>query len=108
MCWKEVHAPANKAAWRHKFLRLLTVPPKQAVRYQRDLHLNPGSVVTLVRRCDFSVACSEVPGIRGLWMGERRFLLLALRCPHCGDLHTIVIPESWIAEGKAVFVEEAE
>ena len=90
------------------YLRLLVVPPKLAVRYYRDLHLKPGDVVPLSRRCGFSEACCEVPGIRGLWKGERRFLILSLRCPYCGDLHHFVIPESWIAEGKAVFVEPME
>ena len=33
MSWKEVPAPARKADYRYKFLRLLDTPPRQRIGY---------------------------------------------------------------------------
>ncbi len=38
----------------------------------------------------------------------KRVLELRWKCPHCDYAHEVFIPESWIAEGKAQFVEVEE
>jgi hypothetical protein len=37
--------------------------------------------------------------------GSVRVLRVSWRCPYCAAYHQCYIPESWLAEGKAVFVE---
>lgn len=40
------------------------------------------------------------------FLGSERILKVTWRCQHCGARHTGYIPENWIADGKAFFVEQ--
>lgn len=107
MTWKEVPAPARKADYRFRHLRLLAVPPKQAVNNAPELPVKIGDVVSIFMRRSYEDAGDIWTRDISKWPKER-ILEVEWDCPHCDQRHRILIPESWIAEGKAVFVEEAE
>lgn len=108
MEWKEVPAPRRKADYADKRLRLLETPPKQRHKYDHipELPIQPGDVALIWMRRSFRDAeCMNVD-IKS-WP-EGRVLDLRWKCPFCAVLHTVLIPESWIEVGKAIFVELAE
>lgn len=84
------------------------MPPKQGVHGQRELPVKIGDVVRIYMRRSYDEA-HELVTTRDIhaWPKER-ILEVEWDCPHCDQKHRILIPERWIAEGKAVFVEEAE
>ena len=107
--WKEVERPARKADSRYKYLRLLAVPPEQRIvggqSGQRELPVRTGDVVKIYMRRSAEetkhvVSVNDVSA----W-GDARVLEVEWPCPHCRHTHHVMIPESWIAENKAVFVE---
>ena len=107
--WKEVERPAKKADYRYKYLRLLAVPPEQSIisgqSGQRELPVRTGDVVKIYMRrsaeeTQHVVSVNDVSA----W-GDARVLEVEWPCPHCRHTHHVMIPESWIAENKAVFVE---
>lgn len=106
--WKEIPRPARKADYRDKFLRLSCPPPEDG--QQRDLGrplfpIQSGDVLRISMRRnarDTREACS-IPSVSS-W-GDIRILELRWICPCCGSWHAIMIPESWLDDGKAVFVE---
>lgn len=112
MSWKKVETPKKKADWRYKILRLQEVPPSCRYDGAHDrivpqLPIQIGDVAKIERRRDIS----EV----NWWMSQeqketfgKRVLELVWICPHCDHPHHLIIPESWIAEGKACFVEAEE
>ncbi|MDE7372205.1 MAG: hypothetical protein K2N07_10820, partial [Desulfovibrio sp.] len=88
--------------------RLLAVPPKQAVNNAPELPVQIGDVVRIYMRRSFDEA-RELLTTRAIHAWPKgRILEVEWDCPHCAQRHRILIPESWIAEGKAVFVESAE
>ena len=109
--WKDVPPPAKKADYRYKHLRLLAEPPVDGQPCSPEtppLPVRIGDVARIAMRR----AAKETRGICSItdvssW-GAIRVLELEWKCPHCAEAHHILIPESWIAEGKAVFVEKAE
>ncbi|MDE6734984.1 MAG: hypothetical protein K2J64_05915 [Desulfovibrio sp.] len=108
MDWKEVPAPRRKADYAGKRLRLPETPPKQRHKYDPspELPIRPGDVAQIWMRRSFRDAeCGDVD--ISSWP-EGRILELRWECPFCAALHPVLIPESWIEVGKAVFVEPAE
>lgn len=108
MEWQEVPAPHRKADYAGKRLRLLETPPKQRHKYDPspELPIQPGDMAQIWMRRSFRDAeCMDVD-IKS-WP-EGRILELRWQCPFCAELHSVLIPESWIAEGKVVFVEPKE
>lgn len=109
MNWKEVPAPARKADYAGKLLLLLETPPKQQHQYDDspELPILAGDVARIWMRRSFRAAdCMHNVDISS-W-AEGRVLELRWKCPYCAALHSVLIPESWIEEGKAIFVEPAE
>ncbi len=105
--WKEIPAPANKADYRYKYLRLLAVPPVDGMRRSPEtpplpVRINDVTKISM-RRAAKDTWCVSLPNVSA-W-GDVRVLELEWKCPHCDQGHRILIPENWIAEGKAVFVE---
>ncbi len=109
--WKDVPPPAKKADYRYKHLRLLAEPPADGMFRSPQ---NPPLPVRIgdVAKISMRRAAKETWGSCSIadvssW-GAIRVLELEWKCPHCAQAHHILIPESWIAEGKSVFVEKAE
>lgn len=106
--WKEVPAPAKKADYRFKHLRLLAEPPAVGMlrapgRPPLPVRINDVTKVSMRRAAKETWGVCYLPDVTS-W-GDIRVLELEWMCPHCDQGHRILIPESWIAEGKAVFVE---
>lgn len=85
--WREVHPPKFKKDYEGKLLRV-----GQFRRYRHEGALLPpdGAVCRLDRRYN---------------NGQQFELQVSWRCPACDYPHTDYVPEAWIAEGKAHFVE---
>jgi hypothetical protein len=111
--YREIPAPGRKADYVgcHLFL-LEDSPADQRERVRKYFPDRPyrknyaakGDVVRIVRRMnakDTSCGSRDV----SFW-GSIRILSVTFECATCGTTHQDYIPESWIAEGKAVFVEK--
>lgn len=112
MDWKEVPAPARKADYRYKFLRLFDTPPRQKIGYGPDgsywkaeLPVQTGDVVKIYMRRS-AEEIGHICSVNDISVWGERVLDVEWLCPHCLHPHHVMIPESWIAEGKAVFVEK--
>lgn len=114
MSWKRVDPPRTKVEWRYKHLRLLAVPPKQRQRIpgdpagKRELPVLVGDVVKVYmrRKAEETANVCSISDVSS-W-GNVRVLEVEWDCPHCDNTHHLIIPESWIGEGKAEFVEAEE
>lgn len=112
MNWKEIPRPARKADYRYKHLRLLADPPEDGIWRapgQNPLPVKTGDVLTVHARRnakDTWSAGGYIPSVTH-W-GDMRILELTWTCHHCGSSHSLLIPEAWLDEGKAVFVEPIE
>lgn len=104
--WKYVSPPARKADYRNKHLRLLATPPEQCPG-QRVLPVLNGDVVKIYMRRSAKETWRMCNSNNVASWGDVRVLEVEWPCPHCGHTHRLMIPESWIDEGKAVFVEPA-
>ena len=107
--WNEAERPARKADYRYKHLRLQATPPEQRIvggpSGQRELPVRIGDVIKIYMRrpaeeTKHVVSINDVSA----W-GDARVLEVEWPCPHCGHSHHFMIPESWLDDGKAVFVE---
>jgi hypothetical protein len=111
--FREIPAPAKKADYVGQYLFLRVDSPADQrehirkytpARPYRKNYAAQGDVVRIVRRLN----AKETQ--RGGWdvssWGEIRVLALEFECSTCGTTHRDFIPESYIAEGKAVFVEK--
>ena len=105
----EVERPARKAEYRYKHLRLLATPPEQRIAdvpiKQRDLPVRIGDVVKITMRRNARETWQIVSANDVSNWGDVRVLEVEWPCPHCGHSHHFMIPESWLDDGKAVFVE---
>lgn len=109
MDWKRVGSPKKKSDYRYKFLRLLASPPPSKYDWLNRKQLPPLPVAAGdVVRISMRRAYGEIESVIGHGFEEvygLRVLELEWKCPHCEHPHKLFIPESWIAEGKAEFVE---
>lgn len=109
MSWKAVSPPARKADWRYKHLRLLAFPPSSKYDWENNRPFPPlpvqiGDVAQIYMRRDYG----DIKDVVGHGLEQeygKRVLEVYWKCPHCEHSHSLFIPESWIAEGKAEFVE---
>lgn len=106
--WKDVPPPAKKADYRYKHLCLLAVPPVEGILRSPGtpplpVRINDVTKISMRRAAKETWSACYLPDVTS-W-GDIRILELEWKCPHCAEAHRILIPESWIAEGKAVFVE---
>lgn len=110
MNWKEVPAPGRKPEYIGKFILLKENMPSQRNPSFHSLDRGPteflppaGSVVKIYSRLN---ALSTQQSCRDVahW-GNVRILTVDWTCPHCEAVHRYSLPESWLAEGRAVFVE---
>ena len=110
--WVRIDAPKRKADWRYKWLRLLELPPAQAYDWANDRLYDPlpiqiGDVARIYMRRKY-IEIDHIVGkgrIREFGIGV---IELRWPCPHCRHEHAVYIPEPWIAQGKAEFVEPVE
>lgn len=107
MSWKKVEPPRTKAEWRYKHLRLLALPPRQVTIGKPELPVKIGDVVRIFMRRSYDDAGNLWTHDISEWPRER-ILEVEWGCPHCGHMHRSLIPESWITEGRAEFVEKDE
>ncbi len=112
--WKEAPAPARKSEYRFKHLRLLAAPPRQQIGYgpegrywKPELPVQAGDVVQIVMRRS-AAETGHVCSVNDVSAWGERVLEVEWSCPHCLHPHHVMIPESWIAGGKAMFVEKIE
>lgn len=110
--WKNIPIPARKADYRFKHLRLLAAPPAQRIiggsPDQQELPVRINDVVRISMRRSWEETNAKLNMINISSWPPERVLEVEWPCPHCSHSHHFVIPESWIAEGKAVFVEKIE
>ena len=109
--WIDVPAPVCKVDWRFKYLRLMALPPEQNLKSsdgRKTLPIEKGAIVkiNMRRHARETWSMCSVPDVSP-W-GDVRVLELEWHCTFCGSTHRFYIPESWIAEGKAVFVERED
>lgn len=108
--WKYVSPPARKADYRNKHLRLLAEPPEDGQRRGLDdpqLPVRSGDVLWIAARRNAQETRERCTGPDVAAWGNVRVLEMRWKCPCCASVHMIIIPESWLDEGKAVFVELA-
>jgi hypothetical protein len=110
--WREIPVPERKADYAGKHLRLLAnpeqyEPPKQFWHegYSGKPDLT-GRVVYLHRRLNARETMNSAHDV-SRW-GDVRVLAITWHCTRCGASHSGYIPESWLEEGKAVFVERVK
>ena len=108
--WREIPIPSRKTEYEGKHLLLLANPERHAIprEFWPDGYYGPPdlteTVVFVTRRCnakDTMGASSDV----SRW-GAIRVMRVHWTCCHCNACHECYIPESWLTEGKAVFVEK--
>ena len=101
--WKAVSPPKHKKDWVGKYLN----PLKERAPGEKGGCLPPeGTLLRIDRRLNaqetmngwLDVAC---------W-GKVRILKCSWHCGVCGAEHLAIIPESWIEDGYAIFVEFGE
>jgi hypothetical protein len=111
--FREIPAPAKKADYVGQYLFLLADSPadqrEHVKKYfpdrpYRKNYAARGDVVRIVRRQNAKETQHSAWDV-SRW-GEIRILALEFECATCGVTHRDFIPESWIEEGKAVFVEK--
>lgn len=90
--WRAVEAPRFKKDYVNRHVRAEDL---SAVR-PPDRHAPPDGAVCLVLR---RYKEGSAPSFD---------LLLEWRCPHCGLRAHVSVPETWIADGRLVFVERTE
>jgi ParB family chromosome partitioning protein len=107
--WREIPVPERKSDYVGKYLRLMENPPQSEIPkefwpegYSGKPDLT-GRVVYLYRRLNARETMHSMHDVSG-W-GEVRVLGITWHCPRCGATHSGYILESWLEEGKAVFVE---
>jgi hypothetical protein len=107
--WREIPVPERKSDYAGKHLRLLENPPQgekpkefwpEGYSGKPDL---TGCVVYLHRRLNASETMNSMHDVSG-W-GNVRILAITWYCTRCGASDSAYILESWLEEGKAVFVE---
>ena len=103
--WQDVPIPMRKGDYAGKFLRLSEQPPAIHT-YYREYLPKPDSVVRIARRLNAYETMSTADDISS-W-GKVRALKLEYKCPTCDLTHRCYIPENWIDDGRAVFVENRE
>lgn len=109
MNWHPVEPPKRKADYRDKYLRLRATPPPATYDWKNEvqgqpLPVQPGDIAQIyMRRAYRDIEDVVGKGFEHIY-GER-VLELKWICPHCGHSHRLFIPEAWISEGKAEFVE---
>lgn len=107
--WTEIPTPPRKADWRFKYLKLLALPPEQNLKGsdgRRSLPLEVGAIVKIEmrRKASDTWAMPSRPDV-SKW-GDLRVLEVIWCCGYCGSSHSFFVPETWVAEGKAVFVAQ--
>jgi broad specificity phosphatase PhoE len=108
--WREISIPARKTEYEGKHLLLLANPERYEAPRQfwpDGYYGNPDltdTVVRLTRRCNAKDTQSSSVDVSH-W-GAIRVMRVQWRCCFCNVSHDCYIPESWLEEGKAVFVEK--
>ncbi len=107
--WREIPIPSRKTEYEGKHLLLLDNPQKlDPPREYWPAGYEPidltDSVVKLYKRRNAKETMHSPRDVSG-W-GSIRVLQILWRCVHCNMSHECYIPESWLEEGKAVFVEK--
>ncbi len=106
--WREIPPPAKKD-YVGKHLLLCADPAEldRPAPWEKEPKLDlTDAVVCITRRCnakDTMGTCNDVAHWGGI-----RVVRVVWTCPHCAMTREIYLPESWIADGKAVFVEKLE
>lgn len=111
MTYIKLFPPKRKADWKGRMLRLVAVPPSCRYDYGKEmdipqLPIQPGDVVRLARRRDISEV-NWVMSPEQMASFGKRVLEIEWQCPHCCHPHSLIIPEAWVEEGKAYFVEDS-
>ncbi|MDR2891562.1 MAG: hypothetical protein LBV80_00525 [Deltaproteobacteria bacterium] len=108
--WREIPIPKRKPEYEGKYLLLRETPPKHKPTYyvprsygyeEPDL---TDMVVRVIRRLNARETSNSSDDAS--WMGPIRVLRIGWNCSHCHAGHSAYIPEAWLEEGKAVFVEK--
>jgi hypothetical protein len=111
--FREIPAPARKADYVGCFLFLREDSPADHREYikknfperpYRKYYAAKGDVVQIIRRLNAKDSMHNHRDVSG-W-GSIRVLGVRFECATCGVTHQDYVPESWIEEGKAVFVEK--
>ena len=105
MKYVKVDPPKKKGDWPGKLLRLEVAPSPWSGVVKRWLP-EAGAIVRIFKRLNAKETWGLGDDCSSL--GDIRVLKLHCRCLHCHVLHVCFIPESWVVEGKAVFVEEQD
>lgn len=109
--WNVCEQPKRKADYVHKYLRLEDAPPPQVATVNRfygaqyKLPIKAGAVLQILARRNAKDTAHVVSIPNVSHWGDIRILELRWCCPYCYQVHSVMIPESWLDEGKAVFVE---
>lgn len=99
--YREIPAPARKADYvGNHILVKADLPGRKYVH--ESYPLRAGMVAVIERRMNAMETMHSTMDVAG-W-GSIRVLRLRWTCPTCESWHTGYVPESWIEEGKLVFV----
>ena len=109
MNWRSIDPPSKKSDFVGKFLALNEDAPPVWFNDGNPMpQFRPksGDIVRIARRMNAKDASLSVLDVSS-W-GNIRILKIEILCKTCGTIHQAFIPESWIAENKACFVEEID
>lgn len=107
-CWVEKLPPARKGDWDGRYLRLMA---NSTVTYgwheKRPSLLIADSIVQIVRRTSVKQnshgSLPVPPECKGL--SDAKLFDVKWLCPLCGVAHRELLPQSWVDDRKAIFVE---
>lgn len=97
-----VDPPKHKKDWPGGRIMLKEAPPPINT-YRPEKSPPRKTVLTIERRLNAKDSMSTSWDVS--YLGNIRILRCNWKCPFCECTHTAIIPESWIDEGKAWFVE---
>jgi len=110
--WREIPKPQRKGDYKGKFVKFLVDSSNERGGVIRKPSLiKAGAIAQVMDRDKYGHVAihGSYPFNSVLFKDDAdRVLIVSWQCPHCDTPHKEGLPESWIDEGKLVFVEMAE
>lgn len=107
--WREIPKPRQKSDYEAKFVKFLVDSPNVWGGLEKKASMiKAGAIAQVVDRDNYvHVAIhGSYPCNSALFKNDSdRVLIVSWQCPHCDAPHKEGLPESWIDDGKLVFVE---
>lgn len=104
--WSEVETPKRKKDYLYKYIKLLVDSPNTYFLENTASPVKAGAILQIMGRENYGKAALCAYNVRSSLFHDNKERVLRVRwyCPTCNASHEEGLPESWIDEGKIVFV----